>query len=381
VLAALFLVTVGLATGSHWAYAELGWGGYWGWDPVENTALIVWLLLLVAVHQLRTAPERARSRQRRLLALAMPLPAALAGSAVTRSGRLSSVHAFADADALAWTLGAIAIFATATGIGVVRRMAPSEESRDLPPRSQLALAGVASTLGVIAAAIIALAVTAPLLVDVASGRVIDIEPWFYSRTLAPVAVLAVVGSFIAIARRPTRRSVVMVVAHFGFAVMLVGVFATTTVERTARAVAPGESFEVADLTIEYEQQRVVDGPRRQSEAVVLDLVVRRAADPSNVIDKLQPSLGSLPLDAVTLPEVATASSWTRDVQVFVRSVNRDGIASIDAAVRPGTRLVWLGAALMALASAIGAWGARRSSAATPGRTPDSHADSISVAAG
>jgi len=120
-LVAWTLLTIGLATGANWAYVELGWGGYWAWDPVENTVLIPWLVLTAALHLLRGSPRGAGLPRLAIASTALPFVLVLFGATVTRSGGLSSVHAFADAEALGWSLGAVTLVSGDLALWRMRR--------------------------------------------------------------------------------------------------------------------------------------------------------------------------------------------------------------------------------------------------------------------
>ena len=95
VVAAWSFLTAGIAIGSIWAYYELGWGGWWFWDPVENAAIMPWLLATALLHSLITV-ERKQSLQTWVLLLAiLAFLLSVIGTFLVRSGILTSVHAFA----------------------------------------------------------------------------------------------------------------------------------------------------------------------------------------------------------------------------------------------------------------------------------------------
>lgn len=143
------LLVAGLATGSNWAYVELGWGGYWAWDPIENTALMPWLAVTAALHQLlvRTgasvtghptddAGARPAPGPPPTLAAALALVAwvlAVLGTLLTRSGAAVSVHAFAESDAV--TVSLLVLWLGVVGLAVVavllgRRSPPEHRGAD-----------------------------------------------------------------------------------------------------------------------------------------------------------------------------------------------------------------------------------------------------------
>lgn len=108
------LLVAGLATGSNWAYVELGWGGYWAWDPIENTALLPWLAVTAALHQLLIG-FRPSVADAALVLLAWVL--AVLGTLLTRSGAAVSVHAFAESDAVVVAL--LAVWLAVVAVAVV----------------------------------------------------------------------------------------------------------------------------------------------------------------------------------------------------------------------------------------------------------------------
>ncbi|MSO44829.1 MAG: heme lyase CcmF/NrfE family subunit [Thermoleophilia bacterium] len=91
----LFL-TLGIILGSRWAYEELGWGGYWAWDPVENAALMPWLVATAFLHSVMVQERRGMLRIWNMVLIILTFTLALFGTFLTRSGILSSVHAFGE---------------------------------------------------------------------------------------------------------------------------------------------------------------------------------------------------------------------------------------------------------------------------------------------
>jgi cytochrome c-type biogenesis protein CcmF len=93
--AAWAILTLGLSLGSWWAYYELGWGGWWAWDPVENPPMITWLLGAAMIHSLAATEKRGVFKSWTVLLAIMAFASSLLGTFITRSGLLTSVHAFA----------------------------------------------------------------------------------------------------------------------------------------------------------------------------------------------------------------------------------------------------------------------------------------------
>src|SRR5437868_8462547 len=93
--AAWCFLTVGIALGSGWAYYELGWGGWWFWDPVENASFMPWLVGTALIHSLAVTEKRGAFRSWTVLLAILAFSLSLLGTFLVRSGVLSSVHAFA----------------------------------------------------------------------------------------------------------------------------------------------------------------------------------------------------------------------------------------------------------------------------------------------
>ena len=131
VLGAWVFLTLGITAGSYWAYYELGWGGYWFWDPVENASLMPWLAATALLHSVTVLATRDGLRAWTVMLAVVAFSMSMLGTFLVRSGILTSVHAFAvDPERGAFILallglyigGALALFAAR--IGTVRSGAP-----------------------------------------------------------------------------------------------------------------------------------------------------------------------------------------------------------------------------------------------------------------
>ncbi|HEY0784592.1 MAG TPA: cytochrome c-type biogenesis CcmF C-terminal domain-containing protein [Acidobacteriaceae bacterium] len=100
----LFL-TCGIFLGAHWAYSVLGWGGYWGWDPVENASLMPWLTGTAFLHSVMMQEKRGMMKKWNVWLIFATFLLTLLGTDLTRSGLVSSVHAFAQSSIGAWFPG------------------------------------------------------------------------------------------------------------------------------------------------------------------------------------------------------------------------------------------------------------------------------------
>lgn len=113
------VLTIGITLGGNWAYRELGWGGYWAWDPVENASFMPWLLGTAYLHSVMIQEKRNMLKLWNILLITLAFQFTLLGTFITRSGIITSVHAFAQSDIGWYFMGFIII---STG-GVIALMA------------------------------------------------------------------------------------------------------------------------------------------------------------------------------------------------------------------------------------------------------------------
>jgi len=193
----LFL-TVGIALGSWWAYYELGWGGWWFWDPVENASFMPWLAGTALIHSLAVTEKRGLFKSWTLLLAITAFSLSLLGTFLVRSGILISVHAFAtDPGRGLFILGFLAV-TIGGALTLYAWRAPGLDSdagfRGFSRETFLLLNNV---LLVIAAALILAGTLAPLLVEVfEAGKISVGPPWFeiaFAIPMVPLVLLIGVG--------------------------------------------------------------------------------------------------------------------------------------------------------------------------------------------
>jgi cytochrome c-type biogenesis protein CcmF len=196
--AAWIFLTIGIALGSWWAYYELGWGGWWFWDPVENASFMPWLVGTALIHSLAVTEKRGAFKSWTVLLAIMAFSLSLLGTFLVRSGVLSSVHAFATDPRrglfilafLAVVIGAsLALYAwRAPKVGLGARFG-------LVSRETFLLAN--NVLLVVACAAVLLGTLYPLLLDALGlGKISVGPPYFdtvYVPLMAPLVVLMGVG--------------------------------------------------------------------------------------------------------------------------------------------------------------------------------------------
>jgi cytochrome c-type biogenesis protein CcmF len=108
-MVAWLFLTFGISLGAHWAYAVLGWGGYWGWDPVENASLLPWLSTTAFLHSVMMQEKRGMMKVWNVWLIFITFMLSVLGTLLTRSGIVSSVHSFAQSSIGNWFSGFLAI--------------------------------------------------------------------------------------------------------------------------------------------------------------------------------------------------------------------------------------------------------------------------------
>ncbi len=315
------LVTLAMALGGLWSYVEQGWGGYWAWDPVENTSLIVWMAALIALHG-------AWSGRRAMAAGAAPWVLALVGATLVRSGSTPSIHGFARQASVGW-----AMLALAAVTAIVIALAIARSTRQPAPLER-ANPGLANTvLAGIALVVVFAGTVAPVLIDVVGDRPSAVRGVFFSRLVGPLALVAV--PFIAMRLRHPRGRL----AHVGILVLFVGIAASTFDRSATIGIHEGEAVTAAGMSIRGGPITVADGPRAGTQAVVAEVELDGHT--------LHPSLVAYPERGGVLAETAIVTRPWGDLQVTLNNATDSGLASITVRSRPLVWLVWLGALLTA----------------------------------
>ena len=382
----LIVLGAGLITGAMWANTELGWGGYWAWDPIESAGLVVWLVAAAALHHNR--PEAVPA-----LVMA-PGVAAVWATTLTRIGVVSSVHAFVDRPPL--RIGLLVVAGVATVVVVARLWVLGTSSILVPWTRAFAVA-----ILVTAAGLVALGTYEPLIEAATTGDAVGIAGRYFARVLWPVVMLAgvaavwadrsqcqprwlightsavVIGALAAVSAIPARSglagmgvaaaggmiaaSAIAVgtwhrhdnsgwgrsIAHVGVGVLLVGV-AGTMATRTETVVADQGQTQNASDQLEVIHQGIVI---TQTSSVV-------EAKATLLVDgiEMHPRLVSYPLRSASSVEADSLYRLTDQIQVVLLDGD-DHQALYRVSHLPRLALVWLGAAIVIIGLA---WRPRRS---------------------
>jgi len=117
-----FFLGIGMLLGGKWAYMELGWGGYWAWDPVENASLMPWLAATAFIHSIMIQEKKNMLRVWNMVLILLTYTLCIFGTFITRSGVVSSVHAFAKSQIGPWFVGYLALLIAVPAFLIIRRL-------------------------------------------------------------------------------------------------------------------------------------------------------------------------------------------------------------------------------------------------------------------
>jgi cytochrome c-type biogenesis protein CcmF len=398
------VLTVGMAAGANWAYAELGWGGFWAWDPVENTSLMPWLAATVWLHSSRLEETAGRARRWNVLFAGLPFALSVMGVYLTRSGVTGSIHSFAEDP----VVGRI-LLAAAAVVGLLTAILAAGSDRGEPwhePRlDRDGWLGVNSLLIASALLFVTAGSAYPAFASVFGGETLVVDSAFFTRTVLPLAVLVALslamsvggarwrvytavllattagtwlvvgprwGLLLAAASfasllvlvvsvtkaRPRGRRLSIYLAHIGMAVVLIGAAGSSFGAEFEGSMRPGDSVEVGGHTVALQDVTSGDGGRYVFVRALFDVDGRRVA----------PEIRAYEDQSTPVAEPALQSSIVDDIIVAVSLLFPDGeTVAVSVFVRPLVWWVWVGAGLIALAG-LTALFSRRGAAAMPHRS-------------
>jgi cytochrome c-type biogenesis protein CcmF len=189
-IAWLFL-TVGLALGALWAYEELGWGGYWGWDPVENAGLLPWFTATAFLHSVIVQEQRGMLKVWNMSLVIVTFFLTIFGTFMTRSGVVQSVHAFGEDRDLAMLFTGFMILLLAGSFGLLVHRLPLLRGRhELDSWISREAAFLANNWVLLFCSFFILFATMfPTLSEAIRGERLTVGPPFFNRWMAPVGLV------------------------------------------------------------------------------------------------------------------------------------------------------------------------------------------------
>jgi cytochrome c-type biogenesis protein CcmF len=414
VLAAWIFLTLGITAGSYWAYYELGWGGYWFWDPVENASLMPWLAATALLHSINEQAARGALKAWTMMLAVIAFSMSMVGTFLVRSGVLTSVHAFAiDPERGTFLLALLAIYVGAAFVLFAWRGATLKEGAPFELVSRESGLVVNNLLLSVILGIVFVGTLYPLFVEAVSGEKLSVgAPYFnavagplalilavlvgvgpllswrrerrpVARRLAVPALIAVtvlvitfivargmgilprlgltVAAFLAVAsllpligRNPLRAPLAtwgMVVAHFGIAVSLAGMAANAAFTAETLAVArPGETLRVGPWLVQLEG--VSPGAGKNWTAIQAELRATRGQGPV----MLYPQSRYFSDPPAETNEAAIETFWNGQLYTVLGKPDEAGGWQLRLWWKPFVTLIWAGGALIALGGVLALFG-------------------------
>jgi cytochrome c-type biogenesis protein CcmF len=190
VLGAWIFLTLGITAGSYWAYYELGWGGWWFWDPVENASLMPWLAATALLHSVAVLAARNALKAWTMMLAVIAFSMSMVGTFLVRSGILTSVHAFAvDPTRGAFILVLLGLYVTAAFLLFAVRAATLREGAPFEPVSREAAIVVNNLLLTVILGIVFIGTLYPLMAEAVSGEKISVGAPYFNAVAGPLAIL------------------------------------------------------------------------------------------------------------------------------------------------------------------------------------------------
>jgi len=411
VLAAWIFLTIGITAGSYWAYYELGWGGWWFWDPVENASLMPWLAATALLHSVTVLATRDGLRAWTVMLAVVAFSMSMIGTFLVRSGILTSVHAFAvDPERGTFILvllalyigGALALFGAR--IGTVKAGATFE------PVSREGALILNNLLLSVILGIVLIGTLYPLVAQ-ALGEQLSVGPPFFNKTAGPIALAlvaataagpllrwrrdssralarrmlpAIAAAVLALAavlltapatgimpllgialaaglavasvaplwKRNLRRTPLftwgMVIGHLGVAVAIVGMASDTAfTQERLAAVRVGDAVEVGPFRVRLMEVRPALGENWS--AVEARLNVDRGGD---VLFQLTPQQRFFSAPVTTTSEASIATLWNGQLYGVLGGSAEQGRWQLRLWWKPFVTLIWAGGGLIALGGAL-----------------------------
>jgi cytochrome c-type biogenesis protein CcmF len=410
VLGAWIMLTLGITAGSYWAYYELGWGGWWFWDPVENASLMPWLAATALLHSLNVLAARDSLRAWTIMLGMVAFSMSMVGTFLVRSGILTSVHAFAvDPQRGTFLLVLLALYVGAAFVLFALRSGKLAEG---PPfelvSREAALVGNNLLLTVILG-VVFVGTLYPLFVEAVTGTKLSVGAPYFNAVAGPIALLlavliaigpllawrrdsgeklkrlvipALIGvtvlvillfaapaggllekialgvaamlaiaAFLPLVGRKLRRTSLttwaMVIAHFGVAVAIAGMAASSmmTVE-VLTAARPGDQAQVGPWTVEFESVVPTAGPNWT--ALQAELRVSRGTG----VSVLNPQSRFYTSPPTETTESAILTVPSGQLYTVLGKAAEGGRWQLRLWWKPLVTLIWLGGALIALGGAL-----------------------------
>ncbi len=409
VLASWIFLTLGITAGSYWAYYELGWGGWWFWDPVENASLMPWLAATALLHSVNVLAARGGLRSWTMMLAVVAFSMSMVGTFLVRSGILTSVHAFAvDPQRGTFILALLAIYVGAALVLFAVRAGTIREGAPFDPVSREGALVVNNLLLSVILGTVFVGTLYPIVAEALSGEKISVGPPYFNAVAGPLALVLAALLFVGPLlrwrreRRPLAKWIApsvlmlfvvlvisfvcapamsrlprfglafgiallpasttplfgrslkrtplaiwgMVVAHLGVGVALIGMASDSAFTQEKLTVArPGDKMSVGPWLVELSGVAPVAGPNWT--AIEAHLRASRGGGTQT----LRPQARTFTSPMTETSETAIHTAWNGQLYAVIGRQRGDGW-QLRLWWKPFVTLIWLGGALIAFGGAI-----------------------------
>ena len=406
VLAAWVFLTLGITAGSYWAYYELGWGGWWFWDPVENASLMPWLAATALLHSINVLAARDALKAWTMMLAVIAFSMSMVGTFLVRSGILTSVHAFAiDPQRGTFLLALLALYVGAAFMLFALRAAALKEGAPFELVSRETGLVINNLILSVILGIVFVGTLYPLFAEAVTGEKLSVGAPYFNSVAGPLALILgvlvgigpllawrrerrpvlrrltipallgatvlaitliiapdigllprlglVVAAYLAaasilplIGRNPLRTPLAtwgMVLAHFGIAVALAGMAANAAFTSEKLAVTrPGETLGVGPWLVQLD--RVVPTAGKNWTAIEAQLLATRGSG----LKVLKPQSRYFFDPPTETNEAAIATFWNGQLYTVIGRPDPSGGWQVRLWWKPFVTLIWLGGILIAV---------------------------------
>ena len=411
VLIAWCALTIGIAMGSWWAYYELGWGGWWFWDPVENASFIPWLSGTALLHSLITVEKRGTLKTWTVLLALITFIFSMIGTFLVRSGIITSVHSFAlDPERGVFVLLLIGVSACIGLLLFAMRGHLFTAENTFAPLSRESFLVLNNLFLITAAATVLLGTLYPLILELITQEQISVGPPYFEASftplMMPLIVLMGIAPFIAwqqdmlqrmlpqlkitalvtlavvilalaydheqalrfylgiafaawllcatlLGFRKNKKHAAMSLAHGGLAIALLGMVVSSHLSSEAIGLLkPGGDLKLGAINFHFEKLERVNGPNYIAERA--NFLVTNA---QGIITTLAPERRFYPVGEKLISDVAIYTNGFSDLYLVLGEVQKNADDSIKgwtvrATSHPLIPWIWFGCLIMALGGVL-----------------------------
>src|ERR671925_455329 len=355
---------IGQLLGAHWAYVEVGWGGYYAWDPVENAALMPWLAATAFLHSVLIQEKRGMLKVWNMLLVVLAFCLAIFGDFLTRAGVINSIHSFAQGKVGPWLLGFICAVTAGSLALVFARLDLLRARTRLESLVSREATFLYNNLLLVALCLTILwGVAFPLLSEAVRGQTVTIARPYYDFFLRifglPLLLLMGIGPLVAW-RRASLRALgnaflgpALLAVATGIVLVAIGI-AGSSAYQTVREqrLRPGQSMEVAGYRLAF--QGTTEGQSSNAHEARAHLSLSQGG---RDLGTISPGKNYYPAERSSSNEIAIRhrALTLEDVYVIADQINPDGSVYFKVLVKPLVNLLWIAGGVFLLGSLIALW--------------------------